>query len=157
MAFGLAMWVLEDSSNKAGDQASTPSSSPYVNLNPPTEEEKQQAEDHKKDLSNPPTSKPPTTPSGKTQVTPVITSATQNEVRAFVQGVIEDGGTCSAILTKGPSSITKTSSGIANVSYTTCQPIDISGSLTKGTWTLKVSYSSAKAEGSSASQTLEVQ
>jgi cytoskeletal protein RodZ len=131
------------SSNKSGN--SSPNSN--INYGPPTDAEKQETQSHKDELSqnNPPS--PPPTSSGKKAVTPVITSATHSQINAYVPGIFEDGGTCTATLTKGSNKITKSSQGFANVSYTSCVPIDVSAS--GGTWTITVVYNSKTAEGSS--------
>lgn len=129
----------------------------YVNLNPPTEEEKQQPEARKDELGQPSSPPPVPTPSGKKAVTPIITNASQEQINTYVPGIFEEGGTCKATLTKGSKTVTKTSAGFENVSYTSCTPMNLSGSLTeKGTWSLVVSYSSASAEGKSAATLVEV-
>ena len=119
-----------------------------VNLAPPTEKERQEAERHKENLANEP-APPPTTTTGKRQVTPIITNADVNEVNAYVTGIFEEGGTCTATLTKGPKKVTRSSTGFQNASYTSCAPIDVSGSLEPGTWTAVVTYTSASSEGKS--------
>jgi hypothetical protein len=73
-----------------------------VNYNPPTVQEKKDTEAYKQNLGNPPPP-PPTTNSGKVQVTPIITSqdgSSSYDARAYVPGVFEDGGTCTATATK---------------------------------------------------------
>lgn len=147
-------WALKayDKTQKTNDTAGDGS---YVNLSPPTEEEKQETQAHKKELSNSPS--PSTTNEGKKQVTPVITSANQDQISAYVPGVFEDGGTCTATLTKGSKTVTKTSEGFKNVSYTSCAPINVSGSFPeKGTWSVVVIYKSSAAEGTSKPTTFEV-
>ena len=127
-------------SQKVGSQPES-----YVNLNPPTDQEKQATDEHKQSLSEN-QSTPPPTPSGtKKQVTPIITSVTQNEVKAYVQGVFEEGGKCTLIATKGSQTVSGSSSGLENVSYTSCIPISVS--LPPGSWSITVSYSSATADG----------
>ena len=143
-AFAYTRLVDEESSATTSGAGSQPG---YVNLDPPTDQEKQETEAHKQSLANDQGTPSPTTPSSKKQVTPVITSANHSEVNAYVSGVFEDGGTCTAVATKGSQVVTKSSSGFANVSYTSCAPISIS--LSAGTWLVVVSYGSAVAEGKS--------
>lgn len=119
-----------------------------VNLAPATEKERQEAERHKENLANEPAPSPTTT-TGKKQVTPIITNADVNEVNAYVTGIFEEGGTCTATLTKGSKKVTRSSTGFQNASYTSCAPIDVSGSLEPGTWTVVVTYTSASSEGKS--------
>lgn len=118
----------------------------YINLDPPTEEEKTETEENKKSISED-SPAPPASNNGKKQVTPVITSADRSEVRAYVTGIFEDGGTCTATATKGAQVKTATSSGFADFNKTTCAPITIS--LPDGGWSIVVSYSSSTAEGKS--------
>lgn len=101
---------------------------------------------------------PPETSNGKVKVTPVITSANQSNVSAYVPGVFEEGGTCTATLKQGSSTVTHTSEGFGNASYTQCAPLDLStlSFPSKGTWSLIVSYTSSSSEGASNSQNIEV-
>lgn len=126
---------------------------PYINLGPPTEEQKNPARDN----PNPPPSQ--TNPSsGKKTVTPVITSADKSEVRAYVPGIVEDGGTCTATFTHGQDTVNASSKAFSNVSYTSCKPITLNGPLNiSGKWTVVVSYSSVTSEGKSEPFTFEVQ
>jgi cytoskeletal protein RodZ len=107
----------------------------------------------------------PTTPSGKKQVTPSLTfvgyadgAKQQVEVDAFVQGVLEDGGTCVMTATKGGQKVTAQSTGRANVSQTRCENIIVDRSKfpSGGTWSVVVTYESATASGSSAPQNMEL-
>lgn len=111
------------------------------------------------------TSTTPTAQSGKKQVTPSLTFAgyadaakQQVEVDAFVQGVLEDGGTCTVTATKGGQKVTAQSTGRANVSQTRCENIIVDRSKfpSGGTWSVVVAYESATASGSSAPQNMEL-
>ena len=150
------VWAIRAHNQPAKSGDKTPEGGTSVNLNPPTEEEKQQTEAHKGQISQP--SQPAAASnSGKKQVTPIITNASQEQINAYVPGVFEEGGSCAATLTKGNKTVTKTSTGFQNVSYTSCAPINISGQLTeRGTWSLVLSYNSTTAEGKSATTSLEV-
>ena len=144
---GLIYNQLRDSRYANEPSDSDTQSSDYVNLNPPTEQEKRDAEENKNNLAETP-NPPPMTSDGKKQVTPQIISADRSEVRAYVPGVFEDGGTCTATATKaGEAPKTATSKGFKNVSYTQCEPIN--WSLPSGGWSVIVSYSSTAAKGTS--------
>lgn len=127
------------------DQSSTVSSG--INYGPPTEQEKAETEVHKNSLGE--SSQPTNTSNGKKQVAPIITSVDKREISAYISGVFEEGGTCTATLTKDGKTVTKTSIGFGNVSYTSCEPITVDGSLDKGSWSVVVSYDSKAAEGQS--------
>lgn len=141
-------FMLRDDKPNNGSTDNTTTVPGYVNLEPPTEEQRNAARDET----------PSATPSqtgSKKAVTPIITSADSQEVRAYVPGVNEDGGTCTATFTRGQTKITASADGFSNVSYTSCKPIKVSG-LTAGSWSVVVGYSSVAAEGQSQSTNVEV-
>jgi cytoskeletal protein RodZ len=146
LLLGLGAYALfhHKQNSPAKPAAKSNNSSPNSNINygPPSDAEKQETQAHKEDLAQNPPVSPPTS-SGKKAVTPVITSTEGNQVYAYVPGVFEDGGTCTA--TFGPQKLVKTSKGFANASYTSCTPI----SIPTGFSTVVVSYSSSSAEGNS--------
>jgi cytoskeletal protein RodZ len=115
-----------------------------VDLSPPTAQDKQAVDAHKDEivqrdqqLSGSSSSSTPTP-----GVSVVITDVSTNNVKSYVSGVFEDGGTCSATATQGAKSISGTSAGFKNVSYTQCAPIAWSSQLTSGSWDIKVNYKS---------------
>ncbi len=142
-------------SNK-DDVKTTPSG---VRLTPPTEQELSETEQRKKDLARAQEQAKanPEAGSTKKQVSVVITNASQSTVNSYVSGVFEDGGICTATFTSGAKSLTKTSVGFPNASYTQCPPVNLeAGFLSPGQWKVTVGYSSATAEGTSLVQTIEV-
>lgn len=126
-----------------------------------TKIEKQEAENNKNNIvksqqnkNNNPSS--PNTSTQKQTVKPTITN-TNGSINAYVSGIFESGGTCTATFTKGSTTLTKTSAGFENVSYTQCTPINIDSSfLESGSWTVFIKYNSEKSEGMSDSQQMEV-
>lgn len=133
-----------------------------INMEPATDVEKQETEQHKKDIEAANNNKP-ASGSGKKQVTPVVTYASQNgqtvTINAFVSGVVEDGGTCMAVFTRGNLRVTKTSQAFANANSTNCAPtfIDSSEFSSKGVWELTLSYSSATASGVAQPQAVSIE
>ncbi len=125
-----------------------------VNLSPPTKEEEKETEVFKDNLEKSPEAKI-TTEDGKKQVTPVITGADVTEVNGYIPGVLEEGGICQAKFTKESQTLEFTSKGFGNVSYTTCEPIAVSG-LSVGTWSVTLSYSSSTSSGTSQTSTTEI-
>jgi cytoskeletal protein RodZ len=146
---GLAYAQLKSNqpSNQPASNASDRQSGDYINLTPPTEQDKNDAAQNKKNLANDTPSPPSTVPDGKKEVTPVITNASTSEVRAYVPGIFEDGGTCKATATKGSQTVTKSSAGFADVNKTSCVPIK--WSLAGSGWSVILSYSSSTAQGKS--------
>ena len=141
-----------------GDNApeiKTPSDTLNVNTQPATEQEKTETEQHKKEL--PSASDTSISTGQKKTVKPIMTDTSNNSVKAYVSGVFEDGGTCTAVFTKDGKTLTKISTGFEYVSYTQCAPINYeSGFLSAGKWTVTVKYSSTVAEGVSEPQTIDI-
>jgi hypothetical protein len=130
-----------------------------VNFGPPSEADKEDAERHKEELAKTPPTTPPT--SGKKAVTPITTSWGQAdgsfELAARVPGVFEAGGQCTLRMTKGGTTVTGNSTGIENVSETSCGFIKIPLSkLSPGTWQASVTYASQAAQGTSQSTEVTV-
>lgn len=132
---------------------------PPAKLAPATDLEKQESAEAKKKIDQDEQSRQQnsqTTASGKRQVVPIITSVDSLRLSAYVPGVFEEGGTCTAVFTQGSTRVTRQSAGFQNASYTQCAPITPSLP-NKGFWSVYVTYSSTTAEGQSKPQTFEVQ
>ncbi len=82
------------------------------------------------------------------------------KVSSYVTGVFEDGGTCTLTLSKDGSNVTRTQTGIADATHTTCPTFSIDnnghGVMSAGTWSAVVSYKSTNHSGTSAAKTFEV-
>ena len=76
------------------------------------------------------------------QSTLIITDATSTAAKAYITGVFEDGGNCSATATQGAQTINAASQGFENVSYTQCAPLNWQSPLGSGAWSVKVTYKS---------------
>ncbi len=156
LLIGLASFAIYRWQHNSGTTTQAPTNpAPHVDLNPPTQEQQNAAHDT-----------PATTGSGqnstnsgaKKSVKPFITSADKFSARAYVPGVVEDGGTCTATFTHGADKVTASSQAFANVSNTNCRPMTLNGPLNiSGTWTVVVSYNSGISAGSSDPFTFEVQ
>lgn len=128
-----------------------PAAPPGVKLEPATKEEKSETDAHKDALvkqQQDQSANDSSSPSGKKQVSVIITNASADSVNAYISGVFEEGGTCSATFTQGGTTVTRTSVGFANVSYTQCAPITPDLPNSNG-WSVVVSYTSPAAEGRS--------
>jgi len=149
LIIGVALFAYvrrQNNSTSLTDSTTTPPSD--INLSPPTEEEKMAAEQRKDELVQPTPPDNGSQPSGKKQVAVVITQATADSINAYVSGVLEDNGTCTATLTKGGQTITRTSAGFSDVNTTNCTPIKPEFP-SSGKWSVTVSYSSSTSEGES--------
>jgi hypothetical protein len=149
------------SHNASTPATSNPPGTEKIDLSPPTEQEKQSNEQHKDELIKQ-QQQEQNTQTGIKQVKPIITDAgyydTQVEVRSFVPGIYEAGGTCTITMTKDSSSITRQVISSKGATTTDCPVVRIPRSdlPSTGTWTVTVSYNSATAKGSSDSKTVEV-
>jgi hypothetical protein len=121
-----------------------------INYGPPSSSEQQAANDYKKTLS---ANQPPSS-GGTKSISVQVLSATASKIRVNIIGVFEDGGTCTATLTKGAQTTTATGTGIAASNYTQCNINLGAGQVTGGGWSVVVSYSSADASGKSTSTPL---
>lgn len=134
-----------------------------INYNPPTQQEKTETEVFKKNLGDtvPPVTPKPTPGAPKSSVTPIMTtwSATPNvEVRGYVPGINEDGGTCTLTLTKGGQTVTASGAATPDATTVSCGLITINwGKLSPGAWSATLSYSSPHYEGGSNSNTINVE
>lgn len=134
-----------------------------IDLNPPTEEEKRATEDHKDALVKQEQERNQSPPAEGRTVTPVITNSgfydDQVEVGAFVSGVYEDTGTCTAVFTKAGAKVTKQTKGIKDATTTRCANFIVPRSEfpSAGSWAVTVSYASPTAQGTSETKTVEVQ
>lgn len=139
---------------KGDSDPSKESTTSNINFSPPTPEEKQAANDQKQSTGQVETN--PTPNSGnKKVVKPIIVSAAGDSLRGFVPGIVENGGTCTAIFTNGTQTVTKTSSSIANAQNTTCTPLDYSGSSIGPGWKVILHYDSTTSSGASDEATVQ--
>jgi len=145
LAVGGIVWARHNNDRaKPGNTPDKQTTGSNTNLNTPTEEEKNAARDQPSNQSI------PAQTSSKKQVTPIITSADRQQVFAYVSGVIEDGGICTATWTHGQDKISASSPGFANVNYTSCKRIALDGPVNiSGSWKVTVSYSSSTSAGTS--------
>lgn len=121
-----------------------------VDYSPPTEEDASHANDAKKRLDES-TKQEQTKTNIYVGVTMADIAVDQLEIRSFVSGVIEGGGTCTATLTRNGISVAATSTAFVDSTTSICTPISIPLTRFKdsGQWDLVVSYSSVTSTGTS--------
>lgn len=140
-----------------------------INYTEATDEEKQEAEDHKKDISdnndsaNQPSNDGQDSGDNKKTVTPLITvwgqqsAGSDFKLNGYVPGIIETDGKCTLTLTKGNKKATKTRVALADAKNTTCGQTIISyNDLEPGEWKAVLSYNSPHSSGSSEVTLVEV-
>lgn len=140
---------IRDEDTESGPIEITTADGQKLIVEPTTDNEKKETEDYKQQLAQ------NNGQSGASTANVIITEASGGVVRAYVSGVYEDGGICTATAVQGSQVVTRSSTGFKNVSYTQCPPIE--WNLSSGTWTIKVTYKSTTAEGQSAPQEVSVQ
>lgn len=131
-----------------------------TDFSPATEDDKKYSESYKTVDTN----IQQTTQSEKRDVTPVIVDASQYgqqiEVRSYISGIIESGGTCIFTFNNpSGSSFQKQSTTIADATTSICQGITIDSSAfsPKGRWSITATYDSSQATGTSSPVNFEVQ
>lgn len=136
-----------------------------TNLAPPTDEEKQQAVTNKSKIDEDEArrqSQSSLNNGTKKAVKPIITYSDQYgekiEIGSYVPGIFEDGGICTANLTKEDRIFSKHVNAVKEGKSTFCPTFNISNAELpeKGIWALVVSYESAISIGSSDSTKIEV-
>lgn len=132
-----------------------------VNLSPASEDEIADSNQSKQDIVDQDTA--PTSPNDTQKtVEPSIINAGQSgddiQVRAFIPGVFESGGTCTFTFTDGAHTITKTVTATQDATTTRCPNVAVAKSefAASSKWSVVVSYSSSKYKGSSDKTTFEV-
>lgn len=141
-------------------QPSRPALDPKINYNPPTNNERQAGIDQKE--KNKTRVELDENPPAITSANVLITDASQYgddvEVRAYSDNVYEDVGTCVAVFTKGPLTVTKSNPAFKDAKTMQCGALDFKREqfTQTGTWQLVLTYRSPTAEGS-ASRPVEIQ
>lgn len=148
------------------DQELTPTSDGkhVINLQPPSEAEKSQAESNKdKAADRQKLDEQPQPTTSVATVTPVVSSWGQDaytkdvSVAGYVPGIFEDSGTCTLTLEKSGVSITKSQKATKNVSSVSCGYINVPwAELSTGEWIATISYTSATSQGISGKQKIDV-
>jgi cytoskeletal protein RodZ len=157
--------------NKSGDNKNPTDNSPTAsptqhapngaspNLSPSTSQDQQYSDSRKDAIAQQQNSSGSAqgNDSGKSAV---ITDAGNNAVHALVSGVVENNGTCTFVFTQGANTVTKTSTGVANVSTTICALVSPdptpSTFLSKGNWNVALSYTSSITSVKSSTYPFEV-
>ncbi len=149
---GLVWWFIINPNH-------TQSSEKKINYNPPTnieasagDAQKEKNKEREALENNPPT---------VTQANVYIVSAEQFEktieIRGYIDNIYEDGGKCTAVLTKGDLRVERTSTAFRDAKTVQCGALDVPIEEFKeaGVWRLDLQYASLKYKGS-ANATVEV-
>lgn len=133
-----------------------------INFGPPTEEDKQEVDRNKEEISSENNAPPPSTQDGRAVRNPIITYAQEFdgniEVTGYVPGVIEENGMCKVEFTNGNTRFSRESKGFADVNRTSCTPftVPVNEFVPKGKWRITLSYSSSSSIGTSQALEIEV-
>ena len=153
---GGAWWFLIRSDSSASDPQPDIGEE-AINYSPPTTEEKNEAETRKDEIVSQQNQPKPT--NNTQSATPItITTAGLNgknvEVRGYISGIVQEGGTCTYTFT-GNGTVVKTSSGVADVSTTNCGISVPRTSLPGNSWKVLISYKSGATSASSSAQSID--
>lgn len=156
VAGGLFVY-LRNRSNSTKETASvtTQPEGEKIDLSPPTEEDKQNVDAHKKELGAQDKPQNPAPNTTSQTVSPVITYAGQYgqdvEVAARIPGILEDGGTCKYVFSRDSLQVTKETAGLKDARDTLCTPLKVPrGEFSQaGEWVVKVTYTSSANTGTS--------
>lgn len=146
-------------SNDTNTTTQGSTASETINYEPPTEQERQEANIRKEQIIQ----EQVQNNSSTKFVTPIITDAgkydSSVEVSGFMPGIIESDGTCVVTFKKGLLSVNKTVKAIPDASSTHCTNVIVSVSefTEKGIWDVTISYSSSKSKGSSEAKNIDIQ
>lgn len=139
-----------------------------INLEPPTEEDKKEAESNKQRLieedrqQDNVTSEPEPSSDNKQKVTPIIGFVEQSdnkdiEANGYIPQVIEKNGTCILTLEKQGQKVTESKRALPDAQGTVCGLLSIERSrLSTGEWRATITYSSDKYEGVSKEEMVKV-
>lgn len=124
-----------------------------INYGPPTKEESSAGNEQKAEAVKQQERDQQTTPDSVADV--FITDASYYadsnavEIRAYISNLYESGGTCTATLTQGTQTLTKTSSAFKDATTTQCGALNVPRTdfPTNGTWALTLTYNSDTATG----------
>jgi ABC-type lipoprotein release transport system permease subunit len=148
--------------NQKKKQQTASSSSPHINYSPPTKEDSARVDQNKQAIVD--KQQAPTNPNAteiKT-VVPTITYADeyqgQVEVGAYVSGIFENSGTCTATFTLGSKSLTQQTIGVTGASSVNCpaMTLPVTSFEPKGVWSVTVTYTSPTAKGISKANQVSV-
>ncbi len=125
-----------------------------IDYSPPTQEEKSAGDSQKQLIVEKESQQSKTQTTATKTVSPVITDAGYYdgniEVRGYVPGIFEDGGTCLVTLSNNNATITKNIAARKGATTTDCPVVTIArNEASAGTWNVALSYQSATAQGSS--------
>lgn len=136
------------SKNSTSNTTNTTLAEDQINYSPPTDQEKKSGDETKKTIVERESQQQNNNSSEVRQVTPIITNATPDNVSAYISGIFEEGGKCTAVFTQGQIKIIRDSVGFGNASYTQCAPIN-PNLPNSNKWLVVVTYSSQTSTGSS--------
>jgi len=151
-----AVYVSVRIANESSDQQDVPDEErqPTINLNPPTQDQIDSAQQIKEDSVN--QSETPQAPKEELAVT--ITAKNQNnsastlQIRTLISSTVANG-TCTLTLTKGDTVVTLNAGIQSGPSDSTCQGFDVPLSqLSTGQWSIKINVNSGSASGKATSE-----
>lgn len=163
LVIGAAAYLFADSQdNKAQESTSEGiSEQQTINLDPPTEEDAERADDNKQRIVDEQERQANQQNSGRSSVKPVITYAGQYgssvEVGGYVN-VFEEDGNCTAELKQGNKTVSKSVTGVRSANSVDCPAIiiPVSEFNPRGNYSVVLKYNSSKNNGTSDSREINI-
>lgn len=144
--------------NKRDQTESNQQGGQTINLNPPSDAEKEAAKKTKDEAIN----GTPAKSSNTATISPLISTWGQNdsknlEVSGFIPGIVENDGKCTLVLEKDGEKVAVEKSARSDAQSTICGLFEVgSGQLNSGVWKATLSYTSSKYHGTSDTVDMEV-
>ncbi len=156
----ISYFALAYATKEAWPFAKTSQTNSLEDYSPPTEQEITDSQDGKKSLedqkptdSNSQNTAKPSSPqqsNAEVGISLVDVIGQNLEIRAFTSSVIDGSGTCTATVSKGTSTITRSSAAFIDTSTTQCGHISIPVSeLSAGVWSVSIKFNSNSHNGTS--------
>ena len=152
-------FVIKGNEQKPQQETGDSYTTDYVNLDPPSEAEKDAATAKKDEIINNSDSQ---NSNPTSSVSPVISTWSQSskknlELSGFVPGIVEDGGKCILVMEKDSNKVTTEKSAKSDAQSTICGVIEVDiTKLSTGIWKTTLNYESAKYKGSSDKVDVEI-
>ncbi|MCL1839705.1 hypothetical protein FWF89_01740 [Candidatus Saccharibacteria bacterium] len=149
VVFYFLMLVTKSTENSSSEIDSS------INYNPPTQDEISAGENIKKDNED---KNAQTIADYSIFIVDASQYGQSIEVKAYVESLIRDGGTCTFTFSKGPTVVIKTSRGFADATHTNCETltVPISEFPASGIWSLLITYSLGGITANSSNYDVEV-
>lgn len=163
LVIAMALYFLKYSGTQNQTESQPTNNDNFINLSPPTEQDKKSVDENKERLVSEETvSKDEQENNVTKSANPVVIDAGKYgsvvEVRSMVPNVVENGGVCKYSFIQDSQSLSFETSAFADAKTTNCTPLSVDGAqFNPGIWKLVVSYASSTTSGKSEVKEVNIQ